>query len=67
MEEENEAFAFWVILEIGLEDVLDVGWVGGDDAVDVSWTVEDRRVCRAIGEDSGCPLKKAVPVNCELG
>lgn len=31
MEDGGEGGAFWVVVEVGLEDVLNVGRVGGDD------------------------------------
>ncbi|GLT95697.1 hypothetical protein SLE2022_133640 [Rubroshorea leprosula] len=54
--------AFWVVFGVGLEDVVDVGWIGGDDTWDKFGMVIDGCAGRGMGEDLGCPFKKTVPI-----
>lgn len=62
MEQRDEPLAFGVVVEVGLEHVLDVEGVGGHDAMDLAGAAEDGGVGGAGGEDIGGPVEKAVAV-----
>jgi hypothetical protein len=54
--------ALGVVAEVGLENVLDVGRVGGDDAAAEADGLEGHGVRGAALQDAGRPLEEAVPV-----
>ena len=62
-----DARAFGEVVEVGLEDVLDIGQVGGDDTPDVARVAEDEGVWRGVGEGVGYPVVESVPVLEKLG
>jgi hypothetical protein len=62
-----EAVSFGVVLEVGLEHALNVGRVGGDDALDIARTQKDSGVCGAVAENFDCPVKETVSVQHKLG
>ena len=59
--------AFGEVVEVGLEDVLDIGQVGGDDTPDVARVAEDEGVWRGVGEGVSYPVVESVPVLKKLG
>lgn len=60
-EDGGEGFSLGVVVELGLEDVANVGWVGGDD---VTEDVEVDGVRRGSCEEVGVPVGEVVEVVC---
>lgn len=65
-EDSRDTGALRVVIELGLEDVLDIFRQGGHDAMDTARAEEDGGVCRVGGEHVGGPVKKAMAVRQEL-
>lgn len=61
-EKANEAVAFRVVVEVGLQHVLHVQRVGGDDAVDLAGPPEYGGVGGAAAEDFSGPLQEPMAV-----
>ncbi|KAJ0974947.1 hypothetical protein J5N97_016912 [Dioscorea zingiberensis] len=58
----DEAGALGVVVEVGLEDVFNVGGIGGNDAADVTENAEGDGVGGAGGEEFGHPVEEVVAV-----